>query len=73
MEAMMERRLDRLEVILRPWGCDDCRDWSPITLCDDLGPDGELHCLRPEVCPNCGRTVPIETRVIVAGVAIEHL
>jgi len=60
----MSRRLDALEKRF-PEGCDVCRGWLPTVLCDDTG-----DCLRPEVCPQCGRRVPIEMTVTLSGVRL---
>jgi hypothetical protein len=46
--------------------CDTCRTWPGIVLMDD---DGNLS--RPEVCPDCGRDVPIFRILHIVGVPLE--
>ncbi len=53
----IDRRLDRLVPILRPVGCRTCGWWTGCVLVGNDGP------LRPERCPDCGRTVPITAPV----------
>jgi hypothetical protein len=62
------KRLARLDQAFAPKGCSVCRRWSPVVLCDDEGDPG-----RPEVCPNCGRVVPIVTAICIVGVPLETL
>jgi hypothetical protein len=63
--AMAKRVETRLVTLERrvPVGCPTCRVWSTTILGDE---DGSRS--RPEVCPECGRTVPIHTVVIIANV-----
>jgi hypothetical protein len=48
-------RLRRLEGA-RPPGCDCCRAWTAAAVVDTCAPP---HRSRPEICPGCGRRVPI--------------
>lgn len=43
--------------------CRACQGWSPSTHCTE-----QDACLRPEVCPACGRWVPIRLRWFIVGV-----
>lgn len=43
--------------------CRTCQGWGPSTYCNE-----QDVCLRPEVCPTCGRRVPIRLRRIIVGV-----
>ena len=59
-----EKRVDRLAVVWpRSPGCDACRSWSQVAAVFDDAP------LRPDVCPACGRRVPIRLvrRYILVG------
>jgi hypothetical protein len=64
----LDRRLLRLERLIVPVGCGHCKGWTPIAICDDRD-----YCLREETCPECGRTVPIEERLIFVGVSLEAI
>ena len=58
------RRLAALAVVWpRSDGCDACRDWGQVAFAFD---DQEA---RPEVCPACGRRVPIRLlrRYVLVG------
>jgi len=48
-------RLDKLATRWPPPRCETCRFWTP-TNAVQFGHDGPM---RPEVCPDCGRTVKI--------------
>lgn len=68
MSGKTGKRLARLDQAFAPKGCALCRRWSPVVLCRD---DGEPD--RPEVCPDCGRQVPIVTTICIVGVPLETL
>lgn len=62
--SALDARLRRLAVVSRkPEGCDGCRYWGPAAAVFLDRP------LRPEVCPGCGRRVPIR---LVREYAIER-
>jgi hypothetical protein len=67
MKTLTTRPL-RIEAVISPVGCDACRGWTPITICDDAG-----QCLRDETCPRCGRVVEIRECLVLAGVALADL
>lgn len=48
--------------------CRACQGWGPSTYCNEQG-----TCLRPEVCPACGRQMPIRLRRIIVGVDLNLL
>lgn len=48
--------------------CRACLGWGASTYCDERG-----VCLRPELCPGCGRVVPIRLRRIIVGVNLDLL
>jgi hypothetical protein len=60
------RRLERLELVIRPLGCPTCRHWDSTVIGDD---DGNFT--RPEACPTCGRFVPYGDVVMIHGVSID--
>ena len=60
----LARRLERVADAV-PVGCPVCRDWWGVALCNDAA---RHDCMRPEVCPACGRSVPITSRVVIEGV-----
>ena len=63
------RRLDRLAARLgADAACRACRGWSPTAVCDLVG-----RCTRPEVCPACGRRVPILLRRIIVRVDLDKV
>lgn len=64
------RRLDRLDVVFKPIGCDACRCWSSAEtiVCDEAG-----VCTRPELCRACGRHVPIHDVITLVGVDLSAL
>lgn len=63
------RRLDRLQRRLGPGTCPECRGWAAsVAVCDDRG-----RCSRPEVCPGCGRSVPLRRVVVIVGVDLDRL
>jgi hypothetical protein len=58
--AVLERR--------QPVGCETCRFWHR-TIVVTLDADGnETGASRPEVCPDCGRWVPIGHVLQIVGV-----
>ena len=62
-------RLFKLEsfLTLTP-GCHVCRRWTRATVCDTHG-----VCLRPDSCPACGRSVPVDERIRIAGLSLETI
>ena len=69
MTGRLAGRLDRVAARLRDaTECRACRGWAPATYCDDRG-----RCLRPEVCPACGRRAPIIQPVIIVGVDLDKV
>ena len=58
-------RLLKLEESV-PAGCDHCRHWYGVTLGNE---DGTT--MRPDVCPECGRHVPIRLVHVTIGVPWE--
>jgi len=65
----MRSRLGKVEPVLRPQpGCPICRRWDGNVVGDDMGKRS-----RPEVCPECGRVVPVRMLVIVAGMDLDQL
>ena len=69
MTRRLAGRLDRVAARLREaTECRTCRGWGPWTYCDDKG-----RCLRPEVCPACGRRVPIVAPTILVGVDLDRI
>lgn len=46
-----------------PLGCMTCQLWFGVALRDDEGMYS-----RPEVCPDCGRLVPITQEVWIVGI-----
>lgn len=46
--------------------CRTCLGWGASTYCDERG-----RCLRPEVCPGCGRMVAIRRRRLIVGVNLD--
>ncbi len=48
--------------------CRSCLGWGSSTYCNE-----QDVCLRPEVCPSCGRAVPIRLRRIIVGVDLHLL
>ncbi len=63
----LHKRLDLLDPIVRPAGCDTCRGWTGVVLEGDDGPH------RPKQCPKCDRLVPATQVVRIVGVAIAAL
>ena len=69
MTRRLAGRLERVAARLREaTECQTCRGWVPATYCDDQG-----RCLRPEVCPACGRRVPIRLRRVIVGVDLDQV
>jgi hypothetical protein len=66
MTGKTAKRLARLDLAFLPKGCAVCRRWSPIVFADDQGESERL-----DVCPGCGRNVPILMTICVVGVALE--
>ena len=66
--ASARRRLDKLDLILRPAGCDHCRAWIDTVLADDQG-----NRSRPETCPGCGRHVPYRVVIEIIGVPVDAI
>ena len=63
------RRVARVAAVLgAAEACQTCRGWGPVVLCDDGG-----RCLRPEICPACGRHVPITRPLIIVGLDLDRL
>ncbi len=62
-------RLGRVEAVLRPPpGCHACRRWDGNVVGDETGKRS-----RPEICPACGRVVPVRMLAIVAGMDLDRL
>ena len=66
----LAKRLDKVARRI-PLGCDVCRRWWRVAYAEADGPDDEPRPERPEVCPDCGRCVPIELLVTIVGVPLE--
>ncbi len=63
------RRLGKVEAVLRPPpGCTVCRRWDGSVVGDKTGKRS-----RPEVCPECGRVVPVRMLAIVVGMDFDRL
>ncbi len=63
------RRLHKAEAVLRlPQGCAVCRRWDGNVVGDEAGKRS-----RPDVCPRCGRVVPVRMLAIVAGMDLDQL
>jgi hypothetical protein len=60
----VERRLERLQLLLQPAGCPNCRGWIGTVVCD---PTYE-HCTRPQACSVCGREVSVEQTIVIEGI-----
>lgn len=62
-------RLGKVEAVLRPTpGCSTCRRWDGSVVGDDTGKRS-----RPEICPGCGRVVPVRMLAIVVGMDLDVL
>jgi hypothetical protein len=62
-------RVGKVEAVLRPpRGCSMCRRWDGSVVGDDTGKRS-----RPEVCPDCGRVVPVRMLAIVVGKDLDRL
>jgi hypothetical protein len=68
--ASLVVRLDKVEPRV-PRGCPTCRRWSRVAYAEADEPDGGRRPERPEVCPDCGRCVPIALLVTIVGVPLE--
>jgi hypothetical protein len=69
MNKTMHRRMTALQAqadLTANAGCDTCRHYPGIVIRDDAG-----NMSRPEVCPDCGREVPIFRLIHIAGVPLE--
>jgi len=65
----VQRRLANVEAVLRPpLGCAICQRWDGTVVGDDTGKRS-----RPEVCPGCGRLVPVRMLAIVVGMDLDRL
>jgi hypothetical protein len=65
----LRKRLVQAEAVLRPLpGCAVCRRWDGSVVGDDRGKRS-----RPEVCPECGRIVPVQRLVMVVGLDLDRL
>jgi translation initiation factor 2 beta subunit (eIF-2beta)/eIF-5 len=51
-----------------PPGCSVCRRWDGSVVGDETGKRSRL-----EVCPGCGRVVPVRRLVIVVGLDLDLL
>jgi hypothetical protein len=62
--SRIKGRVARLAGRPGPGPCRECHWWErSMAVCDDKG-----TCSRPEVCPECGRVVPIGAHRLVVGV-----
>ena len=68
LTARASKRLAKLDQVFSSRGCHLCRGWSAIVLCDENDQSA-----RPERCPDCGRVVPIRTRVCIVGIPLETI
>jgi hypothetical protein len=68
MSGNIDRRLEKLEVILRPIGCDFCRGFIGVNVVDTFG-----NSLQPEDCPRCGRHIPVLQTVELTGIRLEDI
>ena len=65
----LRKRLVQAEAVLRPPpGCTVCRRWDGSVVGDETGKR-----IRPEVCPDCGRVVPVQRLVMVVGMDLDRL
>ena len=65
----LRHRVTKAEAVLRPApGCAVCRWWDGSVVGDEAGKRSRL-----EVCPGCGRVVPVRMLAIVAGIDLDWL
>lgn len=66
----LRREIKALRKLVLVPRCPSCSWWSTTetTICADDG-----TCLRPEVCPDCQRVVPIRDRLVIADVDLDLL
>ena len=65
----LEWRIEQAEAVLRPLpGCAVCRTWDGSVVGDESDKRS-----RPEVCPACGRVVPVRRLVMVVGLDLDRL
>jgi hypothetical protein len=65
----LRQRLGKAEAVLRPLpGCAVCRWWDGSVVGDDTGKRS-----RPQVCPGCGRVVPVQRLVMVVDMDFDVL
>lgn len=69
MTNALEKRLERLAGRLGAGPCRTCGWWErSLAVCDDRG-----RCTRPEVCPDCGRHVPLRVARIIVGIDLDRV
>jgi hypothetical protein len=52
----------------QPVGCDTCRFWTWAIIVTEDEAGNETGRSRPDVCPACGRHVPVERVLQIVGV-----
>ena len=71
MNKSVRRRIAEVELridINAAQGCDTCRHYPGAVIRDDAG-----NMSRPEICPDCGRDVPIFQILHIAGIPLDLL
>ena len=63
------RRLEALEGRFALRGCDVCISWSGFVVVElDGETDAELSRSNPDVCPACGREIPVRREIhLISG------
>ena len=71
MNKTVRRRIAQVELLIdihATQGCDTCQNYPGAVIMDDAG-----NMSRPEICPDCGRDVPIFQILHIAGIPLDLL